>query len=98
MHLILPQSQHVLHQQADTCDSCPAAETHEQRFSTGTNQLDNVAVKTDGRHGNYNEELTEFLNRCKEFGRYTCSGCNCCNQGCNDEVDDEEGEYLLEAE
>ena len=44
----LPQSHHVLHYQADAGDTCPAAETHEERFTAGFYQLDDVGVQSDG--------------------------------------------------
>ena len=47
----------MLHPQAYQCNPHPAAESGEDRFSTGFDQLDDIRVQPDGSHCHDDEEF-----------------------------------------
>ena len=82
----------MLHDQTDACDADPAAEAHKERFAAGSDQLDDIAVQTDGCHGKDDKEFAQRLDRREERSRYAEVPCYCGNQRRQDEVNDEERE------
>ena len=59
----LPDAADVLHQETYCRDADPAGAAHENRFSAGADQLDDIAVKADGRHCHDDEEFAEPFER-----------------------------------
>ena len=62
----LPDAHDVLHQQADTRDTRPAARAEQQRLAAAFDEFDHVAVQADGRHGQDDEEFAQLLERSEE--------------------------------
>ena len=56
-------SQNLLHKKAYRGYSHPAAESHEDRFSSGFYQFHKIGVKSNSRHGHDNKKLAQFFNR-----------------------------------
>ena len=69
----------MLHEQADGCDADPAAKSHKDWFSTCFNQLDNIGIESNRRHGKYDKEFGQILN----WGEKACRNMKeiCCNCG-----------------
>lgn len=77
VHLLcarLPQSQQVLHAEADGGDGYPAAEAHEDGLAAGLDEVDDVGVQADGGHGQYDEKLRERLERFENVRIHTSGG------------------------
>lgn len=93
----LPNVEKLLHKEAYSGNSYPAAKAHDNRLASGFHQLDNVCVETDGCHGKDNKELAKLLNRGKNRGVHTAVYCNGCNDGSGNKIKDEKWKNLFHA-
>lgn len=105
MHLIflytrlirLPYVEKLLHEEAYSGNSYPAAKAHDNRLASCFHQLDNVCVEADGCHGKDNKELAELLNRRKNRGVHAAVYCNGCNDGSGNKIKDKKWKNLFHA-
>ena len=94
----LPQSQDVLHSQADGGDGHPAAEAHEDGLAARLHEMHDVGVQADGGHGHDDEELRQRFERL-EHGRVDAGGhCYRGDDGRGQEQQDEHGQRATQAE
>ena len=93
---VLPDAEHVLHQQAHARDADPAAKAHDERLAAGLDELDDVRVQSDGTHGHHDQELAERLERGEHARRHAHAHAHGRDHGREQEVEDEHREDLLE--
>ena len=85
----------MLHDQADYCDTGPAACSEEYRFSAFLDQADDVAVHADRGHREYDEELAQGLERREYAGSNSEVYADCCDHRCKYEIKYEHREYAF---
>lgn len=76
MRKLLPNAKQMLHQQAHSRDTNPAAKPHKDRFSSGFHKLDDVGVQADCRHCHDNKEFAHLFQRACHRGRKVENGGN----------------------
>ena len=66
---ILPDSHNLLHHETHSGYRNPAAEPRHNRFAAALNEIYNICVESNRRHGDHYAEFAEGLERRKEFFR-----------------------------
>ena len=93
MRKLLPNAKQMLHQQAHSRDTNPAAKPHKDRFSSGFHKLDDVGVQADCRHCHDNKEFAHLFQRACHRGRKVENGGN---HGSKQKKQHKEGENLFQ--
>ena len=88
----------MLHQQAHNGDAGPAHGPQSDWLTAGFYQFHQVAVQTDGGHGHGDEEFAQFLQRGKDFCRYTRHTREGRDHGSDYEIQKEHRKCPLQAE
>lgn len=64
--LFLPYSKYMLHKQADSRNTDPAAEAHKDWLAARLNEFNDVGVKANRRHCHYDKKLADCFKWGKE--------------------------------
>ena len=85
----------MLHSQTHQGDPDPAAESGEDRFSSGADQLNDVCIDTDCSHCHDNKKLAQFFQRSSDSGRKLEYGSY---DGCKNKKQHKERKRFLKTE
>ena len=65
----------MLHHKTDKSNADPAAESGENRFHSGPDELDNIRIQTDCGHCHDDQKFAQFFQRGGYTGRKMKDGC-----------------------
>lgn len=75
----LPDTQKMLDQQTNTCDTDPATQPNKNRFPATFNQPYDIRIESYSRHRHNNKELAQGFQRGKNMVRYPKRRTDCRN-------------------
>ena len=85
----------MLQQKTDAGYPDPAAEAQKQRFGAGTDQLDDIGVKSNGGHGKDDKEFAQSFQRREDVGGDPGSGDDGSHHGSQNKIENEHRKDLF---